>query len=118
MGQGFMAPVNTGAVAMRTSMASPVMFGGSSKAAPKKPVRKAVKKVVKKPVKKVAKKVVKKAPVKRAAVRKAGAKTNVGASAQSFSSKFISKENWAYQAFALLTKLPASKPRQADEGRA
>ena len=54
----------------------------------------------------------------RAAVRKAGAKTNVGASAQSFSSKFISKENWAYQAFALLTKLPASKPRQADEGRA
>ena len=41
-----MAPVNTGAVAMRTSMASPVMFGGSSKAAPKKPVRKAVKKVV------------------------------------------------------------------------
>merc|ERR1719193_2870676 len=85
--QGFMAPVNTGAVAMRTSMASPVMFGGSSKAAPKKPVRKAVKKVVKKPVKKVV-------------------KTDVGASAQSFSSKFISKENWAYQAFALLTKLP------------
>ena len=46
-------------------------------------------------VKKAApKKVVKKAPV----VRRGGSKTNVGASAQSFSSKIVSKENWLVQA--------------------
>ena len=56
-----------------------------------------------------------KKPVKKAAGKPV---TNVGSSAQSFSSKFISKENWAFQAFELLTQLPGSKPRQADEGRA
>merc|ERR1719345_731308 len=86
--QGFVLPSNVGAVAMRASeVASPVMFGGGGKAAAKKVVKKPVKKVVKKAA---PKKVVKKVPV----VRRGGSKTNVGASAQSFSSKIVSKENW------------------------
>merc|ERR1740139_1734446 len=82
----------------------------AKKAAPKKPVKKVVKKaapkkVVKKVVKKGApKKVVKKAPV----VRRGGSKTNVGASAQSFSSKIVSKENWLVQAVGLLGNLGKS----------
>merc|ERR1712106_1282512 len=107
-----------GAVAMRASeVASPVMFGGGGKAAAKKVVKKPVKKVVKKAApKKVVKKVVKmaapkkvakkappkKAPVRKAGVQRGGAKTNVGASAQSFSSKIVSKENWLVQAVGLL----------------
>merc|ERR1719345_151594 len=109
--QGFVLPSNAGAVAMRASeVASPVMFGGGGKAAAKKVVKKPVKKVVKKAapkkvVKKVApKKVVKKAPV----VRRGGSKTNVGASAQSFSSKIVSKENWLVQAVGLLGNLGKS----------
>merc|ERR1712153_15553 len=92
----------------------PVMFGGGGKAAAKKVVKKLVKKaapkkVVKKVVKKAApkkvvKKVVKKAPV----VRRGGSKTNVGASAQSFSSKIVSKENWLVQAVGLLGNLGKS----------
>jgi hypothetical protein len=31
---------------------------------------------------------------------------------------FFSEENWAVQAFKALAALPASKPRQSDEGRA
>merc|ERR1712194_482026 len=109
--QGFVLPSNVGAVAMRASeVASPVMFGGGGKAAAKKVVKKpAPKKVVKKVVKKAApkkvvKKVVKKAPV----VRRGGSKTNVGASAQSFSSKIVSKENWLVQAVGLLGNLGKS----------
>merc|ERR1712129_455528 len=48
--------------------------------------------------------VVKKAPV----VRRGGSKTNVGASAQSFSSKIVSKENWLVQAVGLLGNLGKS----------
>merc|ERR1712129_180740 len=114
--QAFVLPSNVGAVAVRTEGVSPVMFGGGgaskAKKAVKKPVKKVVKKaapkkVVKKVVKKAApKKVAKKAPPKKAPVRKAGvqrggAKTNVGASAQSFSSKIVSKENWLVQAVGL-----------------
>merc|ERR1711935_423696 len=108
--QGFVLPSNVGAVAMRASeVASPVMFGGGGKAAAKKVVKKPVKKVVKKVVKKAApkkvvKKVVKKAPV----VRRGGSKTNVGASAQSFSSKIVSKENRLVQAVGLLGNLGKS----------
>merc|ERR1740127_71684 len=112
--QGFVMPATGNAVAVRsTAAASPMMFGGGSKAKPvkkvaKKAVKKVVKKVAKKPVaKKVAKKVVKKA-------KTAGAKTNVGSSAQSFSSSFFTSENWAVQAFNILKDLPNSKPRQAD----
>merc|ERR1711957_1144833 len=100
--QGFVLPSNVGAVAMRASeVASPVMFGGGGKAAAKKVVKKPVKKVVKKAA---PKKVVKKAPV----VRRGGSKTNVGASAQSFSSKIVSKENWLVQAVGLLGNLGKS----------
>ena len=53
--------------------------------------------------KKVAKKAApKKAPVRKAGVQRGGAKTNVGASAQSFSSKIVSKENWLVQACSLV----------------
>merc|ERR1712021_249121 len=76
-----------------------------AKAAAKKVVKKPVKKVVKKAApKKVVKKVVKKA----APVRRGGSKTNVGASAQSFSSKIVSKENWLVQAVGLLGNLGKS----------
>merc|ERR1712127_523460 len=110
-----------GAVAVRTEGVSPVMFGGGGASKAKKGVKKPVKKVVKKAapkkvVKKVAKKVAKKAPPKKAPVRKAGvqrggAKTNVGASAQSFSSKIVSKENWLVQAVGLLGNLGKSQKR-------
>merc|ERR1712008_277371 len=106
---------NVGAVAMRASeVASPVMFGGGGKAASKKVVKKPVKKVVKKAApKKVVKKVVKKAAPKKVVkkapvVRRGGSKTNVGASAQSFSSKIVSKENWLVQAVDLLGNLGKS----------
>merc|ERR1711957_53674 len=113
--QGFVLPSNVGAVAMRASeVASPVMFGGGGKAAAKKVVKKPVKKVVKKAApKKVVKKVVKKAAPKKVVkkapvVRRGGSKTNVGASAQSFSSKIVSKENWLVQAVGLLGNLGKS----------
>merc|ERR1712127_1002055 len=104
-------------VAVRTEGVSPVMFGGGGASKAKKVVKKPVKKVVKKAApKKVVKKVVKKAAPKKAAVRKAGvqrggAKTNVGASAQSFSSKIVSKENWLVQAVGLLGNLGKSQKR-------
>merc|ERR1711990_539754 len=80
----------------------------------KKPVKKVVKKVVKKPVvKKPVKKVVKKV-VKKAS---AGGKTNIGASAQSFTGKFFTTENWAVQAFTILKDLPGSSARDATTGK-
>merc|ERR1712232_86686 len=76
----------------------------------RKPVKKVVKKVApKKVVKKVAPKKVVKKTVARKPVKKTGFQTNVGASAQSFSSKIISKENWAVQAVGLLGNLGKSK---------
>merc|ERR1719243_367426 len=108
--------------AQAASPVSPVMFGGGKKAAPKK----AAKKVAKKVVKKAAKKVVKKAAPKKVAkkvVKKAVAKkgkepvTNVGRSAQSFTSKFFSSDNWAVQAFQTLQSLPASEARDANGRR-
>ena len=57
-----------------------------------------VKKVApKKVVKKVVKKAAPKKVVRKAGVARAGGKTNVGASAQSFTSKIVSKENWLFQ---------------------
>merc|ERR1711957_633902 len=100
-----------------SEVASPVMFGGGGKAAAKKAVKKVVKKaapkkVVKKVVKKAApKKVVKKVAPKKAGVQRGGAKTNVGASAQSFSSKIVSKENWLVQAVGLLGNLGKTQKR-------
>merc|ERR1719183_2667913 len=91
------------------SAASPVMFGGAKKAAPKK----VVKKVVKKAAKKVAKKVVKRAPVKRGS----GTKPSVSVTSkglQSFSSKIFSEENWLVQAVTTLSSLPGSAPRDSN----
>merc|ERR1712106_933638 len=104
---------NVGAVAVRTEGVSPVMFGGGGASKAKKVVKKPVKKVVKKAApKKVAKKAPpKKAPVRKAGVQRGGAKTNVGASAQSFSSKIVSKENWLVQAVGLLGNLGKSQKR-------
>jgi len=45
------------------------------------------------------------------AVARAGGKTNVGASAQSFSSKIVSKENWLFQAVDLLGNLGKSEKK-------
>merc|ERR1712166_1540838 len=96
----------------------PMMFGGGGKAKPaaKKVAKKVVKKVVKKAApKKVVKKVVKKAApkkvVRKAGVQRGGSKTNVGASAQSFSSKIVSKENWLVQAVGLLGNLGKSQKK-------
>merc|ERR1712106_292353 len=116
--QAFVLPSNVGAVAVRTEGVSPVMFGGGGASKAKKVVKKAApKKVVKKVVKKAAPKKVakkaapKKAPVRKAGVQRGGAKTNVGASAQSFSSKIVSKENWLVQAVGLLGNLGKSQKR-------
>lgn len=116
-----MLPSNVGAVAVRTEGVSPVMFGGGGaskakkvvkKVAPKKVVKKVVKKVApKKVVKKVVKKAAPKKVVRKAGVARAGGKTNVGASAQSFSSKIVSKENWLFQAVGLLGNLGKSEKK-------
>merc|ERR1719285_1725542 len=82
--------------------ASPVMFGGAKKAAPKK----AVKKVVKKAAKKV---------VKRAGAKPAVSVTSTGL--QSFSSKIFSQENWLVQAVSTLSSLPSSTPRDSNGAR-
>merc|ERR1712128_208362 len=123
--QAFVLPSNVGAVAVRTEGVSPVMFGGGGASKAKKVVKKPVKKVVKKAAPKKVKKVVKKAapkkvakkaapkkaPVRKAGVQRGGAKTNVGASAQSFSSKIVSKENWLVRAVGLLGNLGKSQKR-------
>merc|ERR1719243_109147 len=112
--------------AQAASPVSPVMFGGGKKAAPKKAAKKVAKKVVKKAAKKVVKKAAPKKVAKKAAkkvVKKAVAKkgkepvTNVGRSAQSFTSKFFSSDNWAVQAFQTLQSLPASEARDANGRR-
>merc|ERR1719463_995928 len=112
--QGFVAPASAVAVRANGVATSPVMFsgGGASKAKKvvkkpvKKPVKKFVKKPVKKPVKKVVKRVVKKPVAKKVAkkvvkkvvkkrpIARGAAITDVGRSAQSFSTKIVSKENW------------------------
>merc|ERR1711990_1406425 len=94
--------------------ASPVMFGGAKKAAPKKAVKKAAKKVVKKAVKKVVKKAAKKV-VKRAGAKPAVSVTSTGL--QSFSSKIFSEENWLVQGVKTLSSLPSSTPRDSNGAR-
>mmetsp|Transcript_24499 Transcript_24499/g.58699 ORF Transcript_24499/g.58699 Transcript_24499/m.58699 type:complete len:131 (-) Transcript_24499:228-620(-) len=112
--QAFVLPSNVGAVAVRTEGVSPMMFGGGGKAKPaaKKVAKKVVKKAApKKVVKKVVKKAAPKKVVRKAGVQRGGSKTNVGASAQSFSSKIVSKENWLVQAVGLLGNLGKSQKK-------
>merc|ERR1719285_1182282 len=78
--------------------ASPVMFGGAKKAAPKKAVKKAAKKVV-----------------KRAGAKPAVSVTSTGL--QSFSSKIFSEENWLVQGVKTLSSLPSSAPRDSNGAR-
>jgi len=88
-------------------------------------VKKVVKKVVKKPVKKVAKKAVKKAVKKTARGPQANKKTattfagetSFGEGPLGTAKTFFSEENWVVQAVKTLASLPASAPRQSDEGR-
>ena len=87
-----------------------------SRQAVKKVVKKVVKKPMKKAVKKAVKKVVKKTGGGKTAKTFAG-QTTFGEGPLGTAKTFFSEENWAVQAVKALQALPASKPRQYDEGR-
>ena len=87
-----------------------------SRQAVKKVVKKVVKKPVKKPVKKAVKKVVKKTGGGKTAKTFAG-QTSFGEGPLGTAKTFFSEENWVVQAVKTLASLPASSPRQSDEGR-
>merc|ERR1719231_536455 len=81
-----------------------MLFGGSTRAAPKKAAKKPLKKKV---VKKVAKKVAKKPGFKGPSA------AQPGSNPLDLAGQFFSEENWAYQAVTLLRGLPSKGKKYA-----
>ena len=88
-----------------------------SRQAVKKVVKKVVKKPVKKAVKKAVKKVVKKTGAGGKTAKTFAGQTTFGEGPLGTAKTFFSEENWVVQAVKTLASLPASAPRQSDEGR-